>query len=221
MSASRSRTGSITCSRACAPRSRLKTVRRRSRHAAQQRRRTAPAARDDSGHPATCRSKSRCASRSSKSASTIRAPPSTACSPAPSPSSCRRLSNGRVVSRVVDGYALRRRDAAARPGCAPPTRLGDLLIETPSGWIPARQIADVKETDGPNQILRENGRRRIVVLANTDGTTDMAEHRAAHPRRAAGDASLPPGLPEPRRHIPGPGRGKPHDRDPCRSFRSR
>ena len=28
-------------------------------------------------------------------------------------------------------------------------RLGDLLIETPSGWIPARQIADIKETDGP------------------------------------------------------------------------
>ena len=48
-------------------------------------------------------------------------------------------------------------------------RLGDLLIETPSGWIPARQIAEIKETDGPNQILRENGRRRLVVLANTDG----------------------------------------------------
>jgi HME family heavy-metal exporter len=33
----------------------------------------------------------------------------------------------------------------------------------------------VKETDGPNQILRENGRRRIVVLANSDGKADMAE----------------------------------------------
>jgi heavy-metal exporter, HME family len=54
-------------------------------------------------------------------------------------------------------------------------KLGELLIKTPSGWIPARQIADVKETDGPNQILRENGRRRIVVLANSDGKTDMAE----------------------------------------------
>ena len=54
-------------------------------------------------------------------------------------------------------------------------RLGDLLLETPAGWIPARQIADIKETDGPNQILRENGRRRIVVLANSDGTTDVAK----------------------------------------------
>ena len=37
-----------------------------------------------------------------------------------------------------------------------------------------RQIADVIETDGPNQILRENGKRRVVVLANTDGSADMA-----------------------------------------------
>jgi HME family heavy-metal exporter len=50
-----------------------------------------------------------------------------------------------------------------------------LLIETPAGWIPARQIADIRETDGPNQILRENGRRRVVVLANTDGRSDVAK----------------------------------------------
>jgi heavy-metal exporter, HME family len=86
-----------------------------------------------------------------------------------------RLSNGRVVSRIVDGY--RRFDVTMRlPERLRTTqRLGDLLIETPRGWIPARQIADIKETEGPNQILRENGRRRIVVLANTDGNTDMAQ----------------------------------------------
>jgi heavy-metal exporter, HME family len=85
-----------------------------------------------------------------------------------------RLSGGRVVSRVVDGY--RRFDVVMRLADASrtPERLGDLLIETPSGWIPARQIADITETDGPNQILRENGRRRVVVLANSDGTADMA-----------------------------------------------
>lgn len=86
-----------------------------------------------------------------------------------------RLSSGRVVSRVVDGY--RRFDVVMRlPDSARTTdKLGDLLIETPSGWIPARQLADIKETDGPNQILRENGRRRLVVLANTDGHADMAQ----------------------------------------------
>jgi HME family heavy-metal exporter len=85
-----------------------------------------------------------------------------------------RLSNGRIVSRVVDGY--RRFDVTMRlPDRLRTTqRLGDLLIDTPRGWIPARQVADIKETEGPNQILRENGRRRIVVLANTDGTADMA-----------------------------------------------
>jgi HME family heavy-metal exporter len=52
--------------------------------------------------------------------------------------------------------------------------LGDLLLESPAGWIPVRQVADIREGDGPNQILRENSRRRIVVLANTDGKADMA-----------------------------------------------
>ncbi len=86
-----------------------------------------------------------------------------------------RLSNGRVVSRVVDGY--RRFDVVMRlPESMRTTQgLGDLLIETPSGWIPARQVAEIKETVGPNQILRENGRRRLVVLANSDGQADMAE----------------------------------------------
>ncbi len=85
-----------------------------------------------------------------------------------------RLSNGRVVARVVDGY--RRFDVVMRlPENIRTTQgLSDLLIETPTGWIPARQVADIKETAGPNQILRENGRRRLVVLANSDGQTDMA-----------------------------------------------
>jgi HME family heavy-metal exporter len=85
-----------------------------------------------------------------------------------------RLSSGRVVSRVVDGF--RRFDVVMRlPDSMRNIQgLGDLLIESPSGWIPARQIAEIKETDGPNQILRENGRRRVVVLANTDGRTDTA-----------------------------------------------
>ena len=86
-----------------------------------------------------------------------------------------RLSNGRVLSRVIDGY--RRFDVTLRlPDRLRTTqRLGDLLIETPVGWIPARQIADIRETEGPNQILRENGRRRVVVLANSDGRSDMAQ----------------------------------------------
>ncbi|MBM3528720.1 MAG: efflux RND transporter permease subunit [Alphaproteobacteria bacterium] len=80
-----------------------------------------------------------------------------------------RLSSGRVASQVVDGH--RRFDVVMRlPDRLRTTqRLGDLLIETPNGWIPARQIADIRETDGPNQILRENGRRRLAVFGNVQG----------------------------------------------------
>ncbi|AWN36170.1 efflux RND transporter permease subunit [Methylobacterium radiodurans] len=103
-----------------------------------------------------------------------------------------RLSNGQVVSRVVDGY--RRFDVVMRLSDTMRTtqRLGDLLIETPSGWVPARQIADIRETDGPNQILRENARRRIVVLANTASGADMGAIVEAIRQRIAA-AKLPEG----------------------------
>ncbi len=103
-----------------------------------------------------------------------------------------RLSSGRVVSRIVDGY--RRFDVVMRlPDSMRTTeRLGDLLMDTPAGWVPARQIADVRETDGPNQILRENGRRRVVVLANTDGAADVAKIVEAM-RREIKSVRLPEG----------------------------
>jgi HME family heavy-metal exporter len=104
-----------------------------------------------------------------------------------------RLSNGRVVSRIADGY--RRFDVMMRlpDNLRTTQRLGDLLIETPSGWVPARQIADIRETEGPNQILRENGRRRVVVLANTDGKTDTARIIEAIRQDLKG-AALPEGV---------------------------
>ena len=104
-----------------------------------------------------------------------------------------RLSNGRVVSTVVDGY--RRFDVLIRLAEDQRTTkgLGDLLLETPTGWVPARQVADILETDGPNQILRENSRRRLVVQANTNGDSDMATIVAAI-RAAVAEEKLPPGF---------------------------
>jgi HME family heavy-metal exporter len=97
-----------------------------------------------------------------------------------------------VVSRIIDGY--RRFDVVMRlPDSVRTTQgLGDLLIETPSGWIPARQVAEIKETVGPNQILRENGRRRIVVLANSDGDSDMAK-LVEQIRGVVADTKMPDG----------------------------
>ncbi len=104
-----------------------------------------------------------------------------------------RLSNGTIVSRIVDGN--KRFDVVLR--LEDETRstkgLADLLIETPVGWIPISQIAEVRETDGPNQILRENGKRRVVVLANTDGEADMATV-IAEIRRVIAASTLPPGF---------------------------
>ncbi len=103
-----------------------------------------------------------------------------------------RLSNGRVVSKLVDGN--RRFDVVMRlPDSLRTTQtLADMLIETPLGWVPVRQLADVQETDGPNQILRENGKRRIVVLANSDGKTDMAQI-VADIRKSVAASQLPQG----------------------------
>ncbi len=80
------------------------------------------------------------------------------------------LSNGKIVSQVVDGQ--RRFEVVLRLSDADRTTQGlaSLLIETPKGRVPLRTFAEVIDSDGPNQILRENGTRRIVVQANTDGS---------------------------------------------------
>jgi HME family heavy-metal exporter len=103
------------------------------------------------------------------------------------------LSNGKLVSRVIDGN--RRYDVVLRLSEEKrnTTDMEGLLIETPSGWVPLRQIADVVETDGPNQILRENGKRRVVVLANAAGDADMAEIIASV-RQLVSTTELPPGV---------------------------
>jgi heavy-metal exporter, HME family len=104
-----------------------------------------------------------------------------------------RLSNGRVVSRLFDGN--RRFDVVLRlsDNQRTTTALGDLLLETPYGWVPVRHIAEVREADGPNQILRENGKRRSVVFANAEGSADMAR-LVADIRRELATMKLPQGV---------------------------
>jgi len=84
------------------------------------------------------------------------------------------LSNGRELSQIVEGN--RRFDVVMRISDANRSTSGleDLLVSTPSGFVPLRMLAKIEESDGPNQILRENGQRRIVVSANSDGVRDMA-----------------------------------------------
>ena len=48
--------------------------------------------------------------------------------------------------------------------------LGQLPVPTPSGaFVPLASVARIALVDGPNQISRENGKRRVVVQANVRG----------------------------------------------------
>jgi len=80
------------------------------------------------------------------------------------------LTDGAHGAQIVDGarrYELVLRLPDSERG---PADLARTMIDTPAGRLPVSAIATVEETDGPNQIGRENGRRRIVVYANTDGS---------------------------------------------------
>ncbi len=48
--------------------------------------------------------------------------------------------------------------------------LGQVPVPTPdSTFVPLQSVADIAVTSGPNQISRENGKRRVVVQANVRG----------------------------------------------------
>ncbi|MGN6124105.1 MAG: efflux RND transporter permease subunit [Sphingomonas oligoaromativorans] len=61
--------------------------------------------------------------------------------------------------------------------------LGQVPVPTPSGAsVPLASVADIRIDDGPNQISRENGKRRVVVQANVRGrdvTSVVADAQAA------------------------------------------
>jgi HME family heavy-metal exporter len=76
------------------------------------------------------------------------------------------LVDGAVINEIIDGnrrfqlvLRLPETDRSAN-------RLQDLLITTPRGQIPLSRLANIEESDGPNQISRDNGQRRIVLSAN-------------------------------------------------------
>ncbi|MBS7789724.1 CusA/CzcA family heavy metal efflux RND transporter [Roseococcus sp. SDR] len=102
------------------------------------------------------------------------------------------LTSGTVVSQITDG--VRRFDVVLRLADEDRTtaRLAEALVETPGGRVPLRMLARVEESDGPNQILREGARRRMVVLANTAPGADMAAVIAGI-RAELARMPLPPG----------------------------
>ena len=101
------------------------------------------------------------------------------------------LIDGERVTQIVEGS--RRFNLVLR---LPETSRGieglrNLMIDTPGGRVPLSQLASVEESDGPNQVSRDDGRRRIVLSANAQGralsdvVTDI--------RTAIGETKLPEG----------------------------
>ena len=97
------------------------------------------------------------------------------------------LTVGRELSQIVEGdrripLLLRLPQQALEPA-----RLAEQLIDTPAGPVPLRWLADIDEAAGPNQVLRENLQRRIVVSAQSAsrgfarGAVQAAERLATLP----------------------------------------
>jgi cobalt-zinc-cadmium resistance protein CzcA len=77
----------------------------------------------------------------------------------------------------------------------PPVRLalgGDEVQRARLRYLPLSAVAKVVVTEGPNQISRENGKRRIVVQCNVRGR-DIGSFVAEVQQRVATDVELPPG----------------------------
>ena len=78
---------------------------------------------------------------------------------------------GKVVTTISDGAT--RVDVSVRMPQSfrdDPDKIGDILIPASDGkQIPLAQLADIESVEGPVQISRENGQRRIVIQANVRG----------------------------------------------------
>ena len=119
------------------------------------------------------------------------------------------LSNGRVVSQIVEGN--RRFDVVMRlsdedrstTGLRRSADLDARRLTCRCGCSPRS-----RRRDGPNQIQRENGQRRIVVYGNGDGRARHGGDRRRHPRASSPRRSCRRAIrTQLGRHVPGAGRG--------------
>jgi heavy-metal exporter, HME family len=101
------------------------------------------------------------------------------------------LVEGEKISQIVEGsrrFALVVRlpeSARSLEG------LGQILLDTPNGRIPLSRVASIEDGDGPNQISRDDGKRRIVLSANAQGRA--LSDVVADIRRVIAETRLPEG----------------------------
>ena len=101
------------------------------------------------------------------------------------------LVEGEKIAQIVEG-GLRFALVVKLPESARTMEgLGQILIETPTGRIPLSKIATIEDSDGPNQISRDDGKRRIVLSANAQ---DRAlSEVVAGIRKVVNESKLPEG----------------------------
>ncbi len=101
------------------------------------------------------------------------------------------LVEGEKITQIVEGgrrFAL----VVRLPESARSVEgLGRILIETPNGRIPLSKVASIEDSDGPNQVSRDDGKRRIVLSANAQGRalSEVIEDI----RRVVAETKLPEG----------------------------
>jgi cobalt-zinc-cadmium resistance protein CzcA len=105
-----------------------------------------------------------------------------------------------IVVRLADDVrgdveALKNLPVPLPPSQAAPARTSTGVPAAPGATgmsVPLRQLATFTFTEGPNQVSRENGRRRVVVTANVRGR-DIGSLVAEAQERIAREVRLPAG----------------------------
>ena len=69
--------------------------------------------------------------------------------------------------------------------------LAQIMIATPLGPVPLSKLASIEDGDGPNQISRDDGKRRIVLSANAQGRA--LSDIVADIRKVVAETPLPEG----------------------------
>ncbi len=101
---------------------------------------------------------------------------------------------GKTVTQIYEGdryFDLQIRYPEARRNSA--ETIGAILVPTPGGArVPLSQVADIAMLEGPSQISRESGQRRIGVECNISGR-DLGGFVAEARREIGRGVALPPG----------------------------
>ena len=101
------------------------------------------------------------------------------------------LVEGERITQIVEGGRRFQLVVRLPESARSPEGLGAILIETPNGRVPLSKVALIEDSDGPNQVSRDDGKRRIVLSANAQGRA--LSEIVADIRRVVSEGKMPEG----------------------------